>query len=81
MFKSSKSLQNNKSPGNDGYSKEFFEYLWNEIRNPLLASNHRAFLNQELINSQKQAIIKMLEKKRKTKDLSTGSWCHCLIQI
>ena len=81
MFKNLKSLENNKLPGNDGHSKEFFECLWNEIINPLLASNHRAFLNQELMNSQKQAIIKMLEKERKTKDLSTGSWYHCLIQI
>ena len=27
-------MENNKSPGNDGLSKEFYECLWNEIRNP-----------------------------------------------
>ena len=34
---------------------------------PLLASIHQAFLNQELSASQKQAVIKMLEKKDKDK--------------
>ena len=48
VFKSLKSMENNKSPGNDGLSKEFYECFWNEIKNPLLASIHRAFLNQEL---------------------------------
>ena len=66
----------NKSPGNDGLSKEF----WKEIKNPFLASIHRAFLKQELSSSQKQTAIKMLEKKTKTKDsLKTGGRCHCLI--
>ena len=34
---------------------------------PLLASIHQAFLNQELSASQKQAVIKMFEKKDKDK--------------
>ena len=60
-------MENNKSPGNDGLSKEFYECFWNEIKNPFLASIHRAFLNQELSSSQKQAVIKMLGKKDKDK--------------
>ena len=76
-------MKNNESPGNDGLSKEFYECFRNEIKNPILASIHRAFINQELSSSQKQAVIKMLEKKKiKTKDsLKTGGRCHCLIQI
>ena len=49
-----------------------------------LVSIHRAFVNQELSSSQKQAVIKMVEKKKKikTKDsLKTGGRYHCLIQI
>ena len=57
-------MENNESPGNDGLSKEFYECFRNEIKNPILASIHRAFLNQELSSSQKQAVIKMLGKKR-----------------
>ena len=45
-------------------NKEFHECLWNEIKNPFSASIHRAFLNQELSCSQKQAAIKMLEKTK-----------------
>ena len=58
-------MENNKSPGNDGLSKEFCECFWDEIKNPFLASIHGVFLNHELSSSQKQAVIKMLEKKDK----------------
>ena len=65
-------------------SKEFYECFWNETKNPFLASIHKAFLNQEVSSSQKQGvikIIKILEKKIKTKDsLKTGCRYHCLIQ-
>ena len=43
MFQSLKSMENNKSPGDDGNSKEFYEWFWNEIKNPFVASIHRAF--------------------------------------
>ena len=82
VFKSLKSMENNKLPGNDGPSEEVYECFWNEIKNPFLASFHKSFLNQKLSSSQKQAVIKMLEKKIKTKDsLKTGGRYHCLIQI
>ena len=76
-------MENDKSPGNDGLSKEFYEYFWNEIKNPFLASIHRAFLNRELRSSQRQVLIKILEKKAiRIKDsLKTGGRYHCLIQI
>ena len=75
-------MENKKSPGNDGLSKEFYEGFQNEIENPFVASVHRAFLNQELSSSKKQAVIKILEKKIKTKDaLKTIGRYHCLIQI
>ena len=64
LFESFKSMENNKSLGHDGRSKELYECFWDEIKNPFLASLHRAFLNQELSSSQKQAIIEMLGKKR-----------------
>ena len=67
VFKSLKSMENNKSTGNDGSSKEFYECFWDEIKNPFLASIHRALLNQELSSSQKQVAFKMLGKKDKDK--------------
>ena len=63
LFESFKSMENNKSLGHDG----LYECFWDEIKNPFLASLRRAFLNQELSSSQKQAIIEMLGKKDKDK--------------
>ena len=33
VVKSLKSMNHNKSPGNDGLSKEFYECFWNEVKN------------------------------------------------
>ena len=57
----------NKLLGNDGLSKEFNECFWDQIKKPFLASIHKAFLNQEFSTSQKQTVIKMLDKKDKDK--------------
>ena len=38
LLKALKSMQNNKSPGNDGLTKEFYETFWNEIKNPFMNS-------------------------------------------
>ena len=46
VFKSLKSIENNKSSGNDGLSKEFYECFWVEIKNYFLASIHKAFLDR-----------------------------------
>ena len=62
VFMILKPMENNKSPGNDGLSKECYEYVFHEIKNLFLASIHREFLNQELSSSQKQPVIKIFEK-------------------
>ena len=46
VFKSLKRMKNNKSPGNDRLLKEFYEFFYNKIKKPFLASIHKAFLNQ-----------------------------------
>ena len=52
------------------------------MKKPFLVSIRKAFLNHELSSSQKQVVIKMLEKKTKTTDyLRTDGRYHCLIQI
>ena len=63
VFKSLKSMENNKSPGSDGIYKEFYECFWDEVKKPLLASIHKAFLNPELSTSQKQAVIKKRQRQ------------------
>ena len=81
VFKSLKSMDNNKSPGNDGLSKEFYECFWDEVKKTVF-SLYKVFLNQELSTSQKQALIKMLEKRTKIRDsLRIGGQYHCLILV
>ena len=60
-----KSLKGNKSPGNDGLSKEFYLKFWKKLSKPLLESYVYSFENGSLSNSQKQAIITLLEKHGK----------------
>ena len=71
----SKGVENNKSTGNDGLTKEFHEIFWNEISEPLLKSVQYAKSNQHLNFFQRQAIIKLLEKKIEIKDIKQN-WRH-----
>ena len=63
------SIPNNKSPGNDDLTKEFYEVFWEDLKTSLTLSFKSAFDKGELSSSQKQAVIKLLEKKIKTKDV------------
>ena len=45
-----KSMPNNKSPGNDGLTKEFYETFWEEIKTPLCNSIKKSYQNGELSN-------------------------------
>ena len=67
LFLSLKGIENNKSPGNDGLTKEFYDTFWTETKGPLLDSIHHAQVTKQLSISQKQAIIKLIEKKDKDK--------------
>ena len=35
LLKALKSMSNDKCPGNDGITKEFFEFFWDDIKNVL----------------------------------------------
>ena len=68
-----KNMQNNKSARIDGPTKEFYEGFWGEIKELLIASVTEAESRGELSISQRQALIKIIEKKIETKDtLKTG---------
>ena len=56
-------MKGNKSPGNDGITKEFYQHFWEILGNFLVATLNYTFEKGELSVSQKQAVITLLEKK------------------
>lgn len=58
-----RSFQNNKSPGNDGLTVEFYTAFWESLGEPLVDCLNYSFDHGELSNSQKQAIITLIERK------------------
>ena len=60
-------MQNEKSPVNDGLTKEFYETFWNELKETFINSESEAKEIGDLSTSQRQAIIKLIEKKDRDK--------------
>ena len=60
-------MGNNKSPGNDCLSKEFYVCFFNEIHSCLLQSLNTSFREGQLSSTQRQAVIVLIEKKDKDK--------------
>ena len=60
---------NNKSPGNDGLSIEFYKFFWPEIGTLLVDSLNYSYIHGELSNSQKEAVITLIEKKDRDRRL------------
>ena len=58
-----KSITNNKTPGNDGLSKEFYETFCEDIKDVFINSLKETKIEGSLSISQRQAVIKLLEKK------------------
>ena len=74
-------MKNNKTPGNDGITKDFYENFWDELKTPLMESVNQAFHTKILSISQRQAVIKVIEKKdwdeRCIKKLETNFFVEC----
>ena len=52
-----KEMKQNKSPGNDGLTVEFYTTFWTEIKDILIGAFNEAFEKEELSASQKQAVV------------------------
>ena len=61
------SFENNKSPGNDGLTKEFYCTFWDDIKDTFMKSLKESKKLKYFCASQRQAIIKLLEKPNKDK--------------
>ena len=60
-----KRAKNNKSPGSDGFTVEFFKFFWQDIGIFLLRPLNYGFDNNELSTTQKEGIITCIPKSNK----------------
>ena len=58
-------MKNQKSPGSDGITTEFYKIFWNDIKEYYIKSINFSFQNGELTELQKQSIITLLPKSGK----------------
>ena len=68
-FTAIKTFQQNKTPGNDGSTVEFYLAFWPLVGKCLVECLNFAHRHGELSTSQKQAMITLIEKKDKDKRL------------
>ena len=58
------SMVQEKAPGNDGFTKKFFSSFWVELKEPFVISIRAKKRKIELTSSQRQVVVKLIEKKR-----------------
>ena len=58
-------MKNNKSPGSDGITTEFYKLFWNDIKLYLLNSLNYSLQTGNLTDLQKQGIITLIPKSGK----------------
>lgn len=57
-----KNMKNNKSPGSDGFTVEFFKFFWRDLKDHIVLAVNHIFANRELPISQRLGIITCLPK-------------------
>ena len=67
-LKSLKDMKNNKSPGIDGFTAEFYKFFWNNLGVYLVRSLNYAYITENLSVTQKQGIITCIPKEGKSKE-------------
>ena len=68
-WKALKSFEKNKSPGNDGIPAEFYQKFWPDIKTLMVNSFNASYIKGTLSQSQRQAVITLLEKTGKDRNL------------
>ena len=58
-------MQNDKSPSNNGLTKEFYETFWNEMKKVFIDSVSETKEKEHLSTSQRPAITRLIEQKDK----------------
>ena len=69
VFTALKKMNNNKSPGSDGYTAEFFKFFWPDLGHFLLRSINYGLETGEMSITQRQGLITCIPKKDKPRQL------------
>ena len=69
LFDALKGTPNNKSPGNDGLTKDFYEKFCDELRDSFINSVKLTYQRNALSTSQRHAVIKLMEKTDRDKTM------------
>ena len=64
-----KGIANNKSPGNDGLTENFYEKFWHELKDSFINSIKLTYQRNALSTSQRHAVIKLMEKRDRDKTM------------
>ena len=68
-----KDMKNDKSPGSDGLTAEFYKMFWHDIKIYLIDSLNFSLDNENLTPLQKQSVITLLPKKEKD-TININNW-------
>ena len=60
-------MPNDKSPGQDGLTKGFYEHFWDDLKFYFIDSLRQSKSNGHLSISQRQAVLKLIAKKDRDK--------------
>ena len=64
-YKMLKEMKNNKSPGNDGFTVEFYSTFWIDLGDLLVEALNEGYDRGGMTTSQKQGVITLIEKEGK----------------
>ena len=68
LLKGLKKMPNNKLPGSNEITKKNYRSFWDYLNAPIILSINKAFKARELSASPKQALIKLTETCKQTKE-------------
>ena len=69
ITKALKLLPNNKSPGSDGFTTNFYKLFWIDIKDFLFHSFRYSFIYGTLSNDQKLGVLNLIPKPKKIYDI------------
>ena len=75
------SMDNNKSRGNDGFTKEFYSAFFNDLNRYLVDSLNFSLKNGEFSSSRKQVVKTLIEKKDRDKQILKNTRSISLVNV